>query len=55
MSFHNNITPMPDRTRPGITTPAHTIDVIQDGCVKSATGLNTLLSNTSITVTAITK
>ena len=45
---------MPDRTRHGITMTAHSINLIQDGCVKSATGLSILLSNTSTTVTTIT-
>ena len=46
---------MPDRTRPGIKTPAHTINVIHNGRVKSATGLSTLLSNESTTkITNIT-
>ena len=56
IGFHNNITPMLDRTMPGITTPVHTINVIQDGSVKSATAVSTLLSNASTTVTTtITK
>ena len=33
---NNNIS-MPDRTCPGITTSAHSIDNIQDGCSKLAT------------------
>ena len=45
MSVHNNIISIPDHRRPGIISPAHTINVIQDGCVKSATGLCTILTN----------
>ena len=53
ISVNNNIISMPDRTRPGITMIALTVNLVQDGCVKSATGVIITLSNVSTMVTSV--
>ena len=46
---------MPDRPSPGITTPAHPIGKSQDGCDKSTTGLNNILTTQHKTTQRTTK
>ena len=52
---HNINSTIPDRSRPGLTTTAHTINVCQGGCVNSDNVLNTILANATSASKIVTK